>query len=147
MIERERRLKIRGDELYFTAYPEETGGAYLLMKMRIAPGGGPPTHLHRGDAESFVVLEGRFRIQQGDTIRDVGPGAFVFGAPNVPHGFTNTGDGVGRILVIDTPPKIEPYFRALAAHCAAGTLTFEVQQDLYRRHGMEWVGPNIAAAR
>ena len=146
MVERERRLKIRGDELYFTAYPEETGGAYLLMEMRIAPGGGPPTHLHRGDAESFVVLEGSFRIQQGDTIRDVGPGAFVFGAPGVPHGFINTGDGVGRIMVIDTPPKIEPYFRALAAHCAAGTLTLERQKDLYRQYDIEWVGPNIAAA-
>jgi hypothetical protein len=31
--------RFRGDELYFTAYPEETGGAYLLLEMRIAPGG------------------------------------------------------------------------------------------------------------
>jgi mannose-6-phosphate isomerase-like protein (cupin superfamily) len=144
MIERERRLKIRGDELFFTAYPEETGGAYLLLEMQIAPGGGPPTHLHHGDAESFVVLEGNFRIQQGDVVRDVGPGAFVFGAPGVPHGFTNIGTSTGRLLVIDAPPKIEPYFRALAAHCAADTLTFEVQQELYREHGMEWVGPNLA---
>jgi mannose-6-phosphate isomerase-like protein (cupin superfamily) len=145
MIERERRLKIRGDELFFTAYAEETGGAYLLLEMRIAPGGGPPTHLHHNDAESFVVLEGNFRIQQGDTIRDVSPGAFVFGAPSVPHGFTNIGASTGRLLVIDAPPKIEPYFRALAAHCAADTLTFEVQQELYRQHGMEWVGPNLAS--
>ena len=146
MVERERRLKIRGDELYFTAYPEETGGQYLLMEMRIAPGGGPPTHMHHGDAESFVVLEGKFRIRQGDTIRDVGPGAFVYGAPHVPHGFTNIGDGVGRILVIDTPPKIESYFRALAGHCAADTLTLEVQKALYREYDIEWVGPNLAAA-
>ena len=146
MVERERRLKIRGDELYFTAYPEETGGAYLLMEMRIAPGGGPPTHLHHADAESFVVLEGKFRVLQGDTIRDVGPGAFVYGAPHVPHGFTNIGTGIGRILVIDSPPKIEGYFRALAEHCAAGTLTLEVQKDLYRQYDIEWVGPNLAAA-
>src|SRR5260370_6270561 len=145
MIERERRLTIRGDELFFTADPEETGGAYLLLEMRIAPGGGPPTHLHRDDAESFVVLEGNFRIQQGDTILDVGPGAFVFGAPGVPHGFTNIGTSTGRLLVIDAPPKIEAYFRALAAHCAADTLTFEMQQELYRQHGMEWVGLNLAA--
>lgn len=145
MVERERQLKIRGDELYFTAYPEETGGAYLLIEMRIAPGGGPPTHMHHGDAESFVVLEGSFRIRQGDTIRDIGPGAFVYGAPHVPHGFTNIGDGVGRILVIDSPPRIEGYFRALAAHCAADTLTLEVQKDLYRQYDIEWVGPNLAA--
>ena len=56
------------------------------------------------------------------------------------------GDGVGRLLVIDAPPKIEPYFRALAAHCAAGTLTFDMQKELYRQHGMEWVGPNLAVA-
>ena len=146
MVERERRLKIRGDELYFTAYGEETGGAYLLMEMRVAPGGGPPTHLHHGDAESFVVLEGKFRVLQGDTTRDVGPGAFVYGAPNVPHGFTNIGEGVGRLLVIDSPPKIENYFRSLAEHSAAGTLTLEVQKDLYRQYDIEWVGPNIAAA-
>ena len=64
----------------------------------------------------------------------------------MPHGFTNIGEGVGRILVIDSPPKIENYFRALADHCAAGTLTLEVQKDLYRQYDIEWVGPNIAAA-
>ena len=146
MVERERRLKIRGDELYFTAYPEETGGAYLLMELHVAPGGGPPTHLHHADAESFVVLEGTFRIRQGDTVRDVGPGAFVYGAPHVPHGFTNIGDGVGRLMVIDSPPRIEGYFRALAEHCAADTLTLDVQKSLYRDYDMEWVGPNLAAA-
>src|SRR3954470_12654293 len=123
MTEKQRTLKIRGDELYFTAYGEETGGAYLLMELRIQPGGGPPTHLHHNDAESFVVLEGTFRIQQGDVIRDVGPGAFVYGAPRVAHGFTNIGAAVGRLLVIDAPPKIEGYFRALAEHCAADTLS------------------------
>ena len=146
MVERERRLKIRGDALTFTAYGEETGGADLLIEMEISPGGGPPTHLHHDDAESFVVLEGSFRIQQSDVIRDVGPGAFVYGQRGVPHGFTNIGDKVGRLLVIDSPPKIEGYFRALAAHSAADTLTREVQEDLYRQYRMEWVGPNIGAA-
>jgi len=145
MPARERHLKIRNDELHFTAYGEETGGAYLLLELRIVPGGGPPTHLHRHDAESFVVIEGSFRIRQGDVVRDVGPGAFVYGAPGVPHGFTNIGTGVGRLLVIDAPPKIEGYFRALAAHCAADTLSAEVQRDLYRQYGMEWVGPNVGA--
>ncbi len=142
-VERERRLKIRGDELIFTAYGEETGGAYLLLELHVSPGGGPPTHLHHDDAESFVVLDGNFRIQQGEVIRDVGPGAFVYGQRGVPHGFTNIGDKVGRLLVIDTPPRIEGYFRALAAHCAADTLTHAVQQDLYRQYNMEWVGPNV----
>ena len=146
MVERERRLKIRGDELYFTAYGEETGGGYLLIEMRIAPGGGPPTHLHHGDAESFVVLEGRFRVLQGETVRDVGPGAFVYGKPGEPHGFTNIGDGVGRLLVIDSPPRLEQYFRAVADHCANGTLTLEVQKDLYRQFDIDWVGPNLSAA-
>jgi hypothetical protein len=48
--------------------------------------------------------------------------------------------------VIDTPPKIEGYFRALAEHCAADTLTLEVQKALYRQYDIEWVGPNIAVA-
>ena len=146
MAERERRLKIRGDELYFTAYGEETGGAYLLIEMRIVPGGGPPTHLHHDDAESFVVLEGRFRIRQGDAVRDVGPDAFVYGERGVPHGFTSIGDTVGRLLVIDAPPRVEGYFRSLAVHSADGTLSFEVQQDLYRQYGMGWIGPNLAAS-
>ena len=144
MAERERTLKIRGDELYFTAYGDETGGAYLLMELRIVPGGGPPAHLHHDDAESFVVLEGSFRIRQGDSVRDVGPGAFVYGAPGVPHAFTNIGAGIGRLLVIDAPPKIEGYFRALAAHCAADTLTPQAQKDLYREYNMEWVGGPLA---
>ena len=145
MIDRPRTLKVRKDELYFTAYGEETGGAYLLLEMRIVPGGGPPTHVHTSDAESFMVLDGRFRIAQGSVIRDVGPGDYVFGPPGVPHCFTNIGDSVGRLLVIDAPPKIEAYFRELAAHCSADTLTFPVQKDLYKRHGMEWVGPNVSS--
>ena len=78
------------------------------MESATAPGGGPPTHCIAATPKSFVVLEGEFRIRQGDTIRDVGPGAFVYGAPDVPHGFTNIGDGVGRLLVIDTPPGSNP---------------------------------------
>ena len=145
MTEKARTLRIRDDELYFTAYGEETGGAYLLIELRVKPGGGPPTHLHREDAESFVVLEGKFRIRQGDVVRDVGAGEFVYGAPGLPHGFTNIGDDVGRLLVIDAPPKIEGYFRALADHCAADTLSAAVQHELYRQYGMEWVAPNVGA--
>jgi len=94
----------------------------------------------------FVVLEGRFRVLQGETVRDVGPGAFVYGKPGEAHGFTNIGDSVGRLLVIDSPPRLEQYFRLVADHCANGTLTLEVQKDLYRQFDIDWVGPNLSTA-
>jgi len=137
--DRHRVLRIRNDELDILAFGDETGGAYALIEMRITPGGGPPVHLHDDDDESFLVLEGRFRILQGDVIRDVGPGEFVFGPRRVPHAFTNIGETTGRLLVIDAPPRIEPYFRELARCTAEGTLTETRQKELYARYRMRWV--------
>jgi mannose-6-phosphate isomerase-like protein (cupin superfamily) len=137
--DRYRVLRIRNDELDILAFGDETGGAYALIEMRITPGGGPPVHLHDDDDESFLVLEGRFRILQGDVIRDVGPGEFVFGPRRVPHAFTNIGETTGRLLVIDAPPRIEPYFRELARCTAEGTLTETRQKELYARYRMRWV--------
>ncbi len=139
---RDRVLHIRNDELEIRAFGDETGGAYALIEMRITPGGGPPVHLHHDDDESFLVLEGRFRILQGDKVSEVGAGEFVFGPRGVPHAFTNIGTTVGRLLVIDAPPKIEPYFRELAACTAEATLTEARQKELYARFGMAWVGPS-----
>ena len=139
---RPRVLRIRNDELEIRAFGDETGGAYALIEMRITPGGGPPVHVHDADDESFLVLDGRFRILQGESVRDVGPGEFVFGPRRVPHAFTNVGETTGRLLVIDVPPRIEPYFRELARCTAEGTLTEARQKDLYARHGMRWVAPS-----
>lgn len=145
MEELPRTLKIRNDEMTYRAYGYETGGIYSLIEMTIGPGGGPPVHVHTEDDESFLILEGRFLIIRGDEQREVGPGDYVYGPRGVPHGFTNIGETPGRLLIVDSPPRIEGYFRELSEHSVAGSLNRVVQEELYAKYGMAWVAPPLQA--
>jgi len=97
-----------GDIITFKITGEETNGAYFAVEVVSQPGGGPSfLHTHEPQ-ETFYVLDGVFevygqdengrkyaiRATEGDTVQVPG---------NVPHGFKNVGDGVGRMLLIYEP--------------------------------------------
>jgi quercetin dioxygenase-like cupin family protein len=97
-----------GDVITVKVTGEETGGAYLAVEVVCQPGGGPWfLHTHEPQ-ETFYVLDGVFEIYGQDedsskyAIR-AGVGDTVQVPANVPHGFKNVGDGVGRMLLIYEP--------------------------------------------
>ena len=70
-----------------------------IIEAVVPPGASTGVHAHAGD-EHHVILSGQFRMTQGDTTVDLGPGDYLAWDPSVPHDVENIGDEPGRLLVI-----------------------------------------------
>ena len=92
-----------GGPLTFKARAEQTDGALTVFENVIAPGDGPPAHIHEAQDESWYVLEGTLRFRLGEERADARAGSFVFVPRGTVHCFKNVGDGPARILVIFNP--------------------------------------------
>lgn len=105
------RLWIAGDTVWIKAAAPDTRGAYTMLEIAAAPGGGPPPHIHANEDESFYVLDGAFEIQIGDDTVHAGPGSFAFVPRGTVHRFECSGERNGRLLVLFTPGGLEGFFR------------------------------------
>ncbi len=70
-----------------------------IIEVVVPPGGGTGVHAHAGD-EHHVILDGRWRMIQGDHTVELGPGDYLAWDPSVPHDVQNVGEIPGRMLVI-----------------------------------------------
>ena len=82
---------------------EQTGGAYSLFEVEVAPGGGEAPHVQHREDECFYVLEGRFEFLHEDARIEAGPGSLVYVPKGVLHAFENASETTGRMLVSQTP--------------------------------------------
>jgi len=70
-----------------------------------APAGGRSgLHAHTGD-EHHVVLQGRWRMTQGDHVEELGPGDYLRWDASIPHDAEVIGDEDGRLLIITLAPR------------------------------------------
>jgi mannose-6-phosphate isomerase-like protein (cupin superfamily) len=103
--------------------------------------GGPPYHFHYYQDEWFYILEGEFVFKIGDDIFMARAGDSVFAPRQIPHAFAKTSEASARMLVVYQPAGTMEQFFAAASQLQNATLRdFE---QLYRRHGMEIVGPPL----
>jgi mannose-6-phosphate isomerase-like protein (cupin superfamily) len=65
--------------------------------------GGPPSHRHRDEDDSFYVLEGEltFGVEGEEVV--AGPGTFVLVPPGIEHTFRNDGDVPVRFVNVHAP--------------------------------------------
>ena len=61
-------------------------------------------HAHAGE-EHHIVLQGTFRMTQGEHVIDLGPGDYVRWDGTIPHDGESTSDGGAAMLVIRIRPK------------------------------------------
>ncbi len=83
-------------------FEEVDGGTardVCIIEVRVAAGGSTGVHAHTGD-EHHLVLDGRWRMTQGDDVFEVGPGDYVAWDPTIPHDVECLGPDEGRMLVI-----------------------------------------------
>lgn len=59
-----------GDRYTVKAAAEDTDGALGLVEAVIAPGSGPPAHLHRNEDELFYLVDGRLEVTVDGESRD-----------------------------------------------------------------------------
>jgi mannose-6-phosphate isomerase-like protein (cupin superfamily) len=82
---------------------EQTGGAYSLFELTVAPEGGEGPHIQHREDECFYVLEGEFVFVVEDAEIEAGPGSLIYVPKGKLHAFENAGETTGRLLVSQTP--------------------------------------------
>lgn len=99
-----------GQDLYtFKAIGEETGEAYALCEVIVAPGGGTPPHRHSRENESFYVQDGEIEFQLDDRILVATAGTFLHSPTGQLHRFTNTTSVPAKLLIWVTPAGFEKF--------------------------------------
>ncbi len=98
-----RSLRVFGELVMYKIKSEQTGGAYSLFEVASQPGSGPPPHVQHREDESFYLLEGEYEfLVEGRTLR-AGAGSLIYVPRGNLHAHRNVAEGVGRMLVSQTP--------------------------------------------
>jgi ketosteroid isomerase-like protein/quercetin dioxygenase-like cupin family protein len=102
--------------IYFLGLPtilratgQTTNGAFGLVENVMPPGFASPYHVHHLEDEAFYVLEGEMAFVCDGKWTAAGPGTYVFGPRNLPHGFKVLGDAPARMLLLCTPGGFEQF--------------------------------------
>ena len=146
-----------GDRITPKVGSAESGGAFQLTEDELAPGGGPPLHVHAREDETFYVLEGEvtfFVCEPGDARGTTGKpvvaprGSTLFGARGTAHTFRNRTDKPAKLLIIISPgANFEAFFQKIGVPGAAGGEPTEAEmiqrlKDNAPSHGITILGPN-----
>ena len=70
-----------------------------IFEVQSAPGHRTGFHAHPGD-EHHIVISGRMRITQGDTVVEAGPGDYVLLDGTLPHDAESIGDEPVRLIIV-----------------------------------------------
>jgi len=134
----EERLTFGPVTVLVRASAETTGGAFSAIE-EVPPLVDTPPHVHANEDELFYILEGEHVIQCGDQEFRVGPGGVVFAPRGIPHAQRRVEPGVGRLLILMSPPGFEGFFRQLAAAERAGTLGPDAYAAASEEYGITWL--------
>jgi quercetin dioxygenase-like cupin family protein len=100
-----------GERLVFRARRRDDRGEYLEGDNVVAPGAGPPMHVHHLQEESLTVERGTMGYQRlGEAEQVAGPGETVTFPPGDAHRFWNAGDEELVCTGVIRPPHNAEYF-------------------------------------
>jgi len=81
----------------------DTGGAYCLLEVALAPGMGVPRHLHTREDESYFVLSGVLEVIVGDQTYVLKAGDTLMAPRGIPHQLRNSGNIENHYLLMLSP--------------------------------------------
>ena len=152
LCEGSRSLWVMGELLTYKVPSQRTGGAYASFEVTTQPNGGPPPHVQHREDESFYVLESEYEFLSGEETLRVGAGSLLYVPKGTLHAHKNVGEGVGRMLLTQTPGGLYERFFEEAGKPVdgdSGPLGFEEQPEVGRivalaaQYGIE-IPPPIA---
>src|SRR5499433_1388776 len=92
----------------------DTGGAYCLLEVSLAPGIGVPRHMHTREDEVYFILAGELEVTVGEKIFVLRPGDTLLAPRDIPHELRNSSDTTNHYLLIFSPSGFEEFIMAAA---------------------------------
>ena len=123
---------------------ETSGGAFSLIEQwSIPPGFGSPYHVHHLEDEAFYVLEGEVAFVCDNKWVKAGPGAYVFGPREIPHGFKVIGTAPARTLLVCSPAGFERFVLELSEDLTSPAAPPETEKlaSVAAKYGIDILGP------
>jgi mannose-6-phosphate isomerase-like protein (cupin superfamily) len=91
---------------------EDTGGAYCLLNLSVAPGLGVPCHTHTREDEAYFVISGELEAVVGNETFTLRAGETLIAPRNIPHQLRNPGHVANHYLIMFSPAGFEEFLRA-----------------------------------
>ena len=110
-------------------------GRWGVVVVRGMPGEGGRTHLHRGEAEGFYLLEGDVELLGSSSTTPLTAGSFALVPPDTEHGLRIVGTAPAAWLAI-WPASLDGFPEELERLRRAGARPAELE-ILRRQHGIE----------
>ena len=98
---------------------EDTGGAYCLLEMRVAPGKGVPRRTHTREDEALFVLSGELEAVVGNNTFVLKPGETLLAPRDIPHALRNSGKIDNHYLIVFSPAGFEDFLMATSVPAPA----------------------------
>ena len=92
----------------------DTGGAYCLLEIGLAPGMAVPRHTHTREDEVYFVLAGELEATVGEGTFVLRPGDTLLAPRDIPHELRNSGSTTNHYLLIFSPSGFEEFIMATA---------------------------------
>jgi len=92
----------------------DTGGAYCLLEVGLAPGMSVPRHTHTREDEAYFVLVGDLEVTVGDKVFILRSGDCLMAPRDIPHQLRNSGDVENHYLLVFSPSGFEEFLRVTA---------------------------------
>ena len=92
----------------------DTGGAFCLLEVSLAPGIVVPRHTHTREDESYYVISGELEVIVGGEVFVLKPGDILMAPRNIPHEIRNSGDVENHYLLVFSPSGFEEFIMAAA---------------------------------
>lgn len=126
---------------------EDTGGRSAVVDMRAPKGHMPPLHIHHGEDETFILLEGELTVYAGGETVRLAPGDTALGPKGVPHTFRVESE-TARWLSACAPAGFDRFVAAVGSPAAERVLPTEIVMpdpdrfaEICREFQIELVGP------
>jgi mannose-6-phosphate isomerase-like protein (cupin superfamily) len=138
-------LLIMGGNFSCKVSSKDTDGDLLIYDTMRHEKGGPAFHVHHHQDEWFYIIKGEFIVKVADETFTLKPGDSAFAPRTVPHAFAKTSEGEGQMLVLFQPAGLmEDFFKEMSQLGPAIPKNQEQSlKELWRKHGMEIVGPPL----
>jgi mannose-6-phosphate isomerase-like protein (cupin superfamily) len=134
-----KQFTVFGESVEVLTAGSETDFAMSAIVQTVPPGGGPPPHWHDREDETFMTLDGRFELFDGQRWTELPKGRSAFAPRGQVHSFRNCGDEVGRILCVATPGYLDEYLAAIAPIGMPADMAKLI--EISDRYGVHFVGP------